>query len=380
MLRTLAAIARHVRPGTSGKRDRALVLVPGGATADAYLIDHVRDAHHVTVYSHVPDVPWSELAPLHPAVVPYLPPVVIATAPLDAVTLATSITLERPRPETRVHAGEFQEALKKLQVSLWAEHRARIAEKLGVDPIDAVLVSFRVESVRVEGSEVLNPHELVGGRVDIDVTVRFVSRDTFERAREAAPAPFFSDPAWALVAGHDAVAPAVLIAQGAPAVLVTAPDERARMREVTRMPLQWSPADITRELEVRWALSRAAADDVLAGYLAGSATGDVARVIEGIVGEPRKSLDRELGNLKVRDSVATITSASIPPSSGRGAIELVRVKPHNTLRSTGLELVGTEADALVLAAFSEFYYSERYSKLNAWLRQRIAWLGTAGAL
>ncbi len=380
MLRTLAALARHARPGSAGKRDRALVLVPGGATADAYFIDHVRDAHHVAISSQVFGVPWADLAAPHPAAVPYLPPVVIATPPLDAVTLATSITLERPRPDTRVHAGEFQEALKKLQVTLWAEHRARIAEKLGVDPIDAVLVSFRVDSVRVEGSEVLNPHELVGGRVDIDVTVRFVSRDTFERGREAAPAPFFADPAWALVAGHDPVADKLLVAQGSPSVLIVAPPEGAPMREVTRMPLGWSPADVTRELEVRWALSAEAADDVLAGYAAGAAYGEVAAAIEGVVAEPRRALDRELASLKVRDSIATVTDAHLPPSSGRGAIELVRVKPHEPLRSTGLALESADADALVLAAFSEFYYSERYSKLNAWLRQRIAWLGTAGAI
>lgn len=379
MKRTFAALARHARLASSRKRERALVLVPHeGGVADAYLIDQVRESHELRVTEERKGVAWSELAPLHPLAVPYLPPVVIATPPQDVITLATTIEIERANPQVRMQATEFQEVLKKLQVSLWAEHRPRIAEKLGVDAIDAVLVSFRVESVRVEGAEVLNPHELVGSHVELDVSVRFVSRDTFERAREAAPVPFFADPAWMLVSGHDPVAPAVLLAQSDPAVLVTAASGKRGLREASRLELEWTASDITRELELRWALSPKAAAGMLARFAEGAAHGSVDHAIAASVAAPREALDRELRAARVSSPLVTVADIRIPPSSGRGSIELIDLDPALPLRASGLELAEGAPDALVLAAFAEFYYNERYSKLNAWLRQRIAWLGSAG--
>lgn len=373
MQRTLRSLILHARVAPD-RRDRALVLVPNGPTADAYLLAIARDGHELKLVESERDVPWDRLRPLHPTIARYLPPVVMASPALGVVTLSLPVSFERAHPGMRVHPNEFQEALKKLQVALWAEHRPRIAAQLGVEPIDAVLASFRVESVRVNGAEVLDPSDLTGSLVELDVTVRFVARETFERAREAAPAPYFADPAWSLVAGHGAVAPAVLLAQGDPVVL--AADAMAEgIREIARRPLTWSPNDLARELEIRWGLSRKAAGELLAVHVAGLTAGSVRQAIEAAVAAPRAALDAELRKARVRGSLPVASDIRIPASS---VVTLEELDACATLRATGLDFEG-EASVLALAAFAEFYYSERYSGLNAWLRQRIAWLGTAGS-
>lgn len=376
MRRTLKSIARHARLAPN-RRDRALVLVPDGGVAHAYLFGIARDGHQLELLDTERDVPWADYHPLHPALAPYLPPVVIASPALGVVTLSMPVSFSRPNPGVRVRAAEFQEVLKKLQVSIWAEHRPRIAAALGVDPIDAVLVSFRVDAVRVNGSEVLDPQNLSGSPVELDVTVRFVARETFERAREAAPAPYFADPAWSLVTGPGAVAPAMLFAQSEPVVLVADTREQGT-HEIARVPLEWSPADIARELELRWGLSRKAASNLLAVHVAGLTAGSVRDAIDSAIKEPRAALDKELHRGKLRGALPFVSGISIPASRARGAQELVRLDAADVLRPTGLSFDG-EADTLALAAFSEFYYSERYSELNAWLRRRIAWLGTASS-
>lgn len=374
--RTISSLLRHARLAPN-RRDRALVLVPNGSTAHAYLFGIAPDGHLLTVLDAERDVPWEDLRPLHPVLAPYLPPVVVASPSLGVATLSVPVSFERHNPHARVHPNEFQEVLKKLQVSLWAEHRPRIAAQLGVDPIDAVLVSFRVESVRVGGSEVLNPSDLTGSPVELDVVVRFVARETFERAREATPAPFFADPAWTLVAGHNAVAPAVLLAQGEPVVLASDAGGSG-IHEIARESLVWSPNDVARELELRWGLSRKAATDLLAVHVAGLTAGSVRDAIDSAISAPRAALDREIRSTRLKGTLLTASDISIPAKSDSGGIELAPLDATAVLRATGLEFAG-EASVLSLAAFAEFYYSERYSELNAWLRQRIAWLGTAGS-
>lgn len=376
MRRTIRSLVRHARLAPN-RRDRALVLIPNGPTAHAYLFGIAPDGHQLSVLDAERDVPWEDLSPLHPALAPYLPPVVVASPALGVATLSVPVSFERHNPAARVHPNEFQEVLKKLQVSLWAEHRPRIAADLGVDPIDAVLVSFRVESVRVGGSEVLNPSDLSGSPVELDVVVRFVARDTFERAREATPAPFFADPAWTLVAGHNAVAPAVLLAQGDPVVLAQNHGGRG-IHEIARTPLEWSPADISRELELRWGLSRKAATDLLAVHVAGLTAGSVHDAIESAIAAPRAALDKEMRGERLASPLLVASDMAIPSASGKGSLQLATLNAADVLHATGLAFDG-EASALGLAAFAEFYYSERYSELNAWLRQRIAWLGTAGS-
>ncbi len=377
MRRTLKALVRYARLAPN-RRDRVLVLVPKGGVADAYLFGIARDGHKLTVIEAEKDVAWSELAPLHPALAPHLPPVVIASPALGVATLSISVVFDRVNPESRVRASEFQDVLKKLQVTLWAEHRPRIAAELGVEPIDAVLASFRVESVRVGGSEVLNPGELTGSPVELDVLVRFVARDTFERAREATPAPFFGDPAWTLVASQGAVSPAVLLAQGSPTVLIADQPSRRGIHEIARMPLEWSPVDICRELELRWGISRSAAAELMKLHVEGETSGSLRDAIASATQAPRAALDRELRSVKIHGALPVASEIPIPQSKGRGAVELSELDVRATLRATGLEFEG-DASLLALAAFAEFYYSERYSELNAWLRQRIAWLGTAGS-
>ncbi len=372
MIRTLHSIIRHARLATN-RRDRALVLVPNGPSADAYLFAIARDGHRLQLLESETDVPWDRLRPMHPAIARYLPPAVVASPALGVVTLSLPVSFEREHPLMRVHLAEFQEALKKLQVSLWAEQRPRVAAQLGVDPIDAVLASFRVDSVRVNGAEVLDPSDLTGSPVELDVTVRFVARETFERAREAAPAPYFADPAWSLVAGHSAVAPAVLLAQGNPVVLA-ADARRDAVREIARSPLSWSPNDLARELELRWGLSRRAAADLLAVHVAGLTAGSVRRAVDEAIAAPRAALDEELRKARARGPLPVASDIRIP--STEGSVVLEDLDAQAALRATGLEFDG-EASVLALAAFAEFYYSERYSGLNAWLRRRIAWLGTA---
>ena len=377
MRRTLAALLRNARHASLGKRERALVLVPQGAEVDAHLLARDADGHGVSVVESREGVAWEEVAHAHPLAARYLPPVVVATPALDAATLTVPVAIARANPAARVHPSEFQDALRRLHVSLWAEHRPRVAEGLGVEPIDAVLTSFRVDSVRIGGSEVLDPRELAGGEVELDVAVRFVRRDTFERAREATGAPFFADPAWALVAGHGAAAPAALLARTSPAVLVTGAREVGGMREIGRHALSWSPDDVTREIELRFALSRAAARRVLAQHVAGETSGPLAAAIAEIVAAPRAALDRELRAAGVAGPLATLSDVAIPASEAKGAVALVPLEAREAIAPTGLALE-SEADPLVLAAFGEFYYNERYSELNAWLRQRITWLGTGG--
>lgn len=374
--RTLKSLVRHARLAPN-RRDRALVLVPDGGVAHAYLFGIARDGHQLELLDAERDVPWADYHPLHPALAPYLPQVVIASPALGVATLSVPVSFTRQDPDARVQASEFQEVLKKLQVSLWAEHRPRIAASLGVDPIDAVLVSFSVDSVRVGGSEVLDPKSLSGSPVELDVTVRFVARETFERAREATPAPYFADPAWTITAGKSAVAPAVLLAQGQPVVLV-ADQRREGAHEIARIPLEWSPADLPRELELRWGLSRKAATDLLAVHVAGLTAGTVRDAIDAAIREPRAALDRELKGGRLHGPLPVASDIGIPASSARGAQELASLDPADVLRPTGLAFDG-QASVLALAAFAEFYYSERYSELNAWLRQRIAWLGSAGS-
>ena len=117
---------------------------------------------------------------------------------------------------------------------------------------------------------------------------------------------------------------------------------------------------------------------MLARFAEGAAHGSVDHAIAASVAAPREALDRELRAARVSSPLVTVADIRIPPSSGRGSIELIDLDPALPLRASGLELAEGAPDALVLAAFAEFYYNERYSKLNAWLRQRIAWLGSAG--
>lgn len=343
-----------------------------------YLFGIDAQGHKLSVIEHETDVAWAKLAPPHHLLSKYLPPVVVASPPLTVASLSIPVVFDRPNPTARVRASEFQDVLKKLQVSLWAEHRNRIAEALGVEPIDAVLVSFRVESVRVGGSEVLNPSELTGSPVELHVVVRFVARDTFERAREATRAPFFSDPAWMLVSGHGAPVPAVLLAQGNPTVLVGERAMKNDVHEIIRVPLNWSPSDVSREIEVRWGLSPKAATDLLAHHVAGQTGGSVRDSLDAALSGPRAALDSELRAMRVTGPLAVSSETAIPDTTAKGGVHLEPLDAQTMLRTTGLEFEGT-ADILALAAFAEFYYSERYSELNAWLRQRIAWLGTTSS-
>lgn|GEM_PF-6305884 len=381
MKRTISRLARHLRSAVSRDRDRALVLVPlGHGMVDAWLVGHAKGERTLQVRRELSGVAWAELAAPHPLAARYLPPVVIATPARDTVTLQATLTIDRADPKARMNAGEFQEGLKKLQVQLWAEHRPRIAADLGVEPIDAVLVSFSVESVRVDGAEVIDPDDLLGARVELDVTVRFVGRDTFERAREAAAVPFFADPAWTIVAGHEPVAPALLLADADPAILIKADVGSDGMREAERVILPWSAGDVTRELEVRWAVSRAAAEAALSSHAEGVTFATTRIAVESAVRGPRDLLDRSLRAAKAPTPLPVISRVALPAGEGKGAVELVPLDPGRILRDTGLELGEGSYDPLVVAAFAEFYYNERYSRLNAWLRQRIAWLGTAGTL
>lgn len=377
MKRTIDALIRHARLANK-RRDRVLVIVPHEKYAQAYLFGIAPDGHQVRVLETYEQIGWADFAPIHPVLARYLPPVVIASHPSQTVTLSVPVMLERANPAMRVRVSEFQDVLKKLQVSLWAEHRTRIAEALGVDPIDAVLVAFRVESVRVAGSEVLNPHDLTGSPIELDVLVRFVARDTFERAREATPAPYFADPAWAMVGRDAATSVPVLLAEQERAVLI-APRDTVGIHEIQRIPLEWSPADVCRELEIRWGISKTAAAGILDKYVAGETTGTMKTGIAQATREARQALDIELTRVtRGVHHLLVASDVSIPAGMGKSSHALQAMTPDMLLRATGLSLEGA-ASARALAAFAEFYYSERYSELNAWLRQRIAWLGSAGS-
>lgn len=378
MLRTLSTILRHARL-VAQRRDRVLVLVPQGGTVDAYLFAVRPDEHRVSIIETDLQASWGDFAPLRPTLAQYLPPVVIATPTLRTATLSVPVSFDRPNAHGPVRAQEFQDVLKRLQVSLWAEQRPRIAEALGVDPIDAVLASFRLESVRVQGSEVLNPTELMGNYVELDVLVRFVARDIFDRSLEATPSPFFADPAWRLVTGGGAVAPAVLFAHESPAVLVADRPHTGGMHEIVRLPLSWSPADVARELELRWGVSREVATRVLAQHVGGATMGTVHAGINDAVASARAALDAELRATRLSGELPVVSDIPIPASPGQSAVRLVPLVAHRVLQGSGLEFEG-DVDPRAVAAFAEFYYSERYNELNAWLRQRISWLGTASSV
>lgn len=376
MRRTLTSLARSAVLASDG-RELVTVLVPApdGRVMDTYLFHVDRAASAVRVVERRQGVRWSEIAPAHPALARTLPPVVVAAAPQAAVTLTATARVSGVAAGGGLQRDALQEMLKKLQVDLWAEYRPRIAAQLGVEPIDAVLAAFRVLSVAVGGAEVVSMEEVGDRDAEVTVLVRFVARDTFERARETTPAPFFADPAWTLVAGEASIASAVLLAAQDPAVLVADRPSRG-VRELARVPLAWSARDVARELEIRWGVSAAVATEVLRAHVAGETVGSVRAGIEVATERPRRALYDELRTLRVRGELPIVTAVPFPPGEGREQVAIRSFNPADVLRSTGMVLEGT-ANVRSLAALVEFYYSERYSDLNAWLSKRITWLGSA---
>ncbi len=275
--------------------------------------------------------------------------------------------------------------LGKMLISISNEERARAAQALHVEELNAVLVQSRITSPVVDGRETINPVGQPGKKLEAVFEITFTTRDIFEQWRNF----FNSHDGFRFVDMSRAHLSAISKVKPSPVSLIMfekkrtrfyGADESKKKVSTKKGQVHWTLHSLLEPIMETWGVGEYAAQGIYEAYLRKEVSGEVEKIISKLLKPVIRNLAPALAKTKLKGKVHVYSQFSLPfPLPKKiGNVVLEELPLSSLLEKLGFEqrTAGFPPHRIFhyLVSFLEFYYDKENSPANRWLKRRVHWL------
>lgn len=372
------------------KQEKFLILQASehGTSGFMFLLDEEKNLHFKKSW---PEFSWSRVSRLIRRHLEHWKIIVVADASV-ATTMSYPLSLIRDSKKDSISASELENLLGQALVRVWNECRREASKKLGLDELDTIIIDQSVTRFKIDGHRVVNPigfrAEKIEAVLDLTITNRLIFEDwkNFFGSGEENHF-FFTESAKSILASLKRATPI-------PINLLTLRSNRADSfilgdgksgLNIKRESLAWSTGQIINSIAEFWSLSRSSSLKVYHQFLSNKLAPKTTDALNKILKPTIRSL---IGNISQQNFKGTVFVDSdlplpfvFPHRLGRVALE--ELPDKSILSDLGFLIEDkdwpfkSKEIFTHLAPFVEFYYNNRDSAINHWLKRRIHWLGSS---
>jgi len=315
--------------------------------------------------------------------------VIIAADPSLAYTTVVPVLLER-ESDKPLAAIELENLLSQAVGRIFNQCRDAASRALGVDDLDAVLVTSRVLDFKVDGHRVMNPVGFRAATVDAVFDLTLTTRAVLAQVRSLIGMRhgfFFTEIGRAELVALRAIQepPVHLVAVGVPQSSLLTLRKAAVGHSIQRMVLTWRSDTLRSAIADEWGVSATAAEELYAAYLRGDFSPRAARTMAAVLKPTLTTFFAGLVAHHVRGTVYLTTPLPLPLALPfrRGSVTITEPPLERILTHAGFTLrqpvrgIAPRELFRRLAPFFEFYYDRGDSEINRWLRRHLSWLGSS---
>ncbi len=374
----------------SGKQEKFLILQASdhGTAGFMFALDEEKNLHFKKFW---PEFSWSKVSRLIRRHLEHWKIIVVADSSV-ATTMSYPLSLVRDSKKDSISAPELENLLGQALVKVWNECRSEASKKLGLDELDTIIIDQSVTRFKIDGHRVVNPigfrAEKIEAVLDLTITNRLIFEDWknfFGIGDENRF--FFTESAKAILAGLKRAVPLpinLLVLRSHRADGFVLGDKKSGL-SIKRQSLSWGTNQIIGALSSAWGLNLSSSLKVYQKFLASGLAPKTAEALGKILKPAIRNLTQEINHQNFKGTVYLDSDIPLPfvfPYRS-GKITLEELPDKSILSDLGFSIEDkdwpfkSKEIFTHLAPFVEFYYNNRDSAINHWLKRRIHWLGSS---
>lgn len=313
---------------------------------------------------------------------------VVSVDPSLIFVASTLIEFSCDTADRPLEPVELENLLAQSVGRIFNQCRRKASGELGVDELDTILADSRISGFKADGHHVINPLGFKARKIEASLELIFTPREIFNTVKNFIRGRddfFFTGVLRAELASFARVSGRnfnLLATQGLDSYILSFRTEQGR-RKTSRKKLSWSADAFPKAISKEWSLGAAAGETVYEAYLKKEISPAMDKFLRRILNIAADSLLRELEKGGLAGTVY-LDAENLPFELLAGRRKSFKKLPlEEFFDKSGFVLGGRERPLLgqdvfrELAPFFEFYYDNKESDVNHWLRRRLHWLGSA---